>query len=338
MAEESPLQTLSTKLLPWLKPAFAQLEHARSADHLGHAWLLSGPEGIGKSNLALAFANRLLGHAAPLESLEPDEAVAAFAGRHDPTGRHPDLHWLFPEADKETISVEQVRDLIESLNLTAHRGGAKVVVVEPAEAMTIPAANALLKTLEEPAKNSVLLLVSHRTGRLPATVRSRCQQLKLGPPTAAAIAAWLGVEPAAVVEAERRVGRAPREIAALLKGDNNLLFNELERLIADICEDRADPVAVAQAWAKDRPALVLGWLKRRLHDEARSRAVTDVSTRITVAPTATLHNAWRAVPVRTLFDLYERTEKLANQLGSGLNVELALQALLSSFQTSRGRS
>ena len=333
----SPLESLSTRLLPWLEPALRQFETAHARGQLGHAWLISGPAGVGKINLALVLANRLLGAPAPPAKLDAVTALAALRERHKPMDRHPDLHWLHPEEDKETISVEQVRDVIESFALTAHRGRGKVVIVEYAEALTTAAANALLKTLEEPSQNSYLLLLSHQPGRLPATIRSRCQQLKLVAPPVAVVAAWLDKAASAVAEAQQAVGSAPLRIAAVMQASDLSVFNALQDDVTRICEDRTDPVAVAHSWAKNHPELALSWLGRCLHAEIRARSGAD-STEVTVPPTATLHNAWRSVPTRTLFDQYRRAEQLQNLLGSGLNVELALQALLSVFVVNRGRT
>jgi DNA polymerase III subunit delta' len=333
------LETLSRRLCPWLAPTLGQFETVRRAGNLGHAWLISGPAGIGKVNLALVLARRLLGADDEPAELDPSSALEALAGRHVLSDRHPDLHWLHPEEDKETISVDQVRDVIDAFTLTAHRGGAKVAIVEPAEAMTTAAANALLKTLEEPTRESYLLLLSHQPGRLPATVRSRCQHLPLRVPTTAGVASWLGAAPAAVAQAARLVGGAPLTVAAaILAGEVNI-FNELETDLAEVSEDRLDPQTVAQAWAKGDTQLALNWVRRRLHEEIRSRyAAADGSTGVTVPMAATLHNAWRHVPARTLFEQYDRAEKLLNQLGSGLNIELALQAMLSALVVNRGRS
>ena len=191
----SPLSILSTKLCPWLQPVLAQLDTARTAKRLGHAWLLAGPRGTGKINVALVFANRLLRgipEAVQPPPLGPEEAVAAMRERHAATDHDPDLHWLFPEEDKRTISVDQIRFVAEVLALKAHRGTAKVVVIEPADGMTTGAANALLKTLEEPSGDTYLLLVSHQPERLPATIRSRCQRLSIARPRPADVIAWLG--------------------------------------------------------------------------------------------------------------------------------------------------
>jgi DNA polymerase-3 subunit delta' len=120
----SALETLSQRLCPWLVPAFQQFETARRAGNLGHAWLISGIAGVGKINLALVLARRLLGAQTEPAELDPAAALAAIAARHAPMDHDPDLHWLHPEEDKESISVDQVRELIEAFTLTAHRGGA----------------------------------------------------------------------------------------------------------------------------------------------------------------------------------------------------------------------
>lgn len=335
----SAIETLSRRLCPWLLPALEQFETAHRAGNLGHAWLISGPAGIGKVNLALVLARRLLGGADKPANLDGPSALEALAARREPADRHPDLHWLHPEEDKETISVDQVRDIIDALSLTAHRGAGKVVIVELAESLTTAAANALLKTLEEPTPGSYLLLLSHQPGRLAATVRSRCQHLLLRAPAAAEVASWLGVTATAVAQATRLVGAAPLKIAAAIGGSEISIFNKLESDLSEVSEDRLEPQAVASAWAKGDTELALSWLRRRLHEEIRSRySAASGSTEVTVRAGATLHNAWRNLPARTLFEQYDRAENLLNQLGSGLNIELALQAMLSALVVNRGRS
>ena len=361
----SPIETLSRRLLPWLEPTFHKLEAARAAGRLGHAWLLSGPAGVGKLNLAFVLARRLFGAAPGPGALDAGAAVAAMAGRYEPWDRHPDLHWLYPRdrkpeddetADekkpkekgaKQAIGIDQVRDAIDALTLTAHRSGAKVLVVEPAELLTSDAANALLKTLEEPTPNSYLLLLSQQPRRLAPTVRSRCQHLDLHPPSAAAVAKWLDAAPDVVLDAQRVVGTAPLHIAAVIQDGLVNKFRKLESDLTELSQDRLDPQSVAQSWikaetkaeSKNETELVLSWLQRRIHEALRARlADTARTTEVTVPVAAALHNAWRALPERTLFDEYDRAEKLLNQLGSGLNIELALAAMLNALVVNRGRS
>jgi DNA polymerase-3 subunit delta' len=180
-------------------------------------------------------------------------------------------------------------------------------------------------------------LLSHQPGRLPATIRSRCQHVPVALPDVATLARWLAAEPAAVEQARRWSGRAPLPLAAAVGQGDSSIFNKLESDLLEVSEDRIDPQTVAQAWAKGDTEAVLSWLKRRVHTELKAR-LAQGSTEVTVPATATLHNAWRALPTRALFDEYDRAEKLLNLLGSGLNVELALVAMLNALVVNRGRS
>jgi DNA polymerase-3 subunit delta' len=182
-------------------------------------------------------------------------------------------------------------------------------------------------------------LVSHQPGRLPATVRSRCQHIALRAPDAPTAAQWLGVAPAVVHAAQRAVGSAPLSLAAEIQGRDESIFKRLESDLANLSQDRLEAQVVAQSWAKGETQLALSWLRRRLHEELRLRlGNAQGSTEVTVPADTALHNAWRALPLRTLFDEYDRAEKLLNQLGSGLNIELALVAMLSALVVNRGRS
>ena len=335
----SPIETLGTKLCPWLVPALERLQQARQAQRLGHAWLIAGPAGVGKLNLALVAARQLLRDAAPPGRLAPEEALAALDARYAPADHDADLHWIHPEEEKNTISVEQIRDLIDAISLTAHHGVAKVVIIEPADAMTSAAANALLKTLEEPSGDAYLFLLSSQPDRLPATIRSRCQRLEIRRPAPAAVAHWLGVTDASLVaDAWQMAGGAPLRVAALVARHDPKENNKLRSDIGKIVDDAVDPLAVADSWVKGDTELALVWLTRELHAELRRRMGHEGSTAVTVRLDATLHNAWRPLTLRTLFEQYDKAERLLNQLGSGVNLELAIQALLVGFQVNRGQS
>jgi DNA polymerase-3 subunit delta' len=164
--------------------AQSELLKAARSGRLHHAWLLTGPHGIGKATLAYRFARWLLAGAKEDGlALLPDHPTF----RRVAAGTHADLLSIEREWDPKRkrqrgeILVEDVRRIADFLRLTAAEGGWRVVVVDGADALNRHAANALLKVLEEPPARTVLLLVANATGRILPTIRSRCRQLRLSP-------------------------------------------------------------------------------------------------------------------------------------------------------------
>ncbi|WP_407596321.1 DNA polymerase III subunit delta' [Pseudomonas aeruginosa] len=171
-------------IYPWQQALWSQL--GGRAQH-AHAYLLYGPAGIGKRALAEHWAAQLLCQrpvaAGACGECKACQLLAA--------GTHPDYFVLEPEEAEKPIRVDQVRDLVGFVVQTAQLGGRKVVLLEPAEAMNVNAANALLKSLEEPSGDTVLLLISHQPSRLLPTIKSRCVQQACPLPGAAASLEWL---------------------------------------------------------------------------------------------------------------------------------------------------
>lgn len=167
-------------------PQRAAFLDAWNGGRLHHAWLLAGPEGVGKRAFADAAALTVLSGAATLDV--PLEHPAA---RLVAAGSHPDLTVLergVRESDGRpaaNITVEQVRALRAGLEFTPGIAAWRVVIVDPVDALNAAAANALLKNLEEPPAKTLFLLASHAPGRLLATIRSRCRRLRFGPLDAA---------------------------------------------------------------------------------------------------------------------------------------------------------
>ena len=325
-------------MCPWLFEAYEQLARAHAQGHLGHAWLFAGPRGIGKLNLASALAGRLLRRQsiAPRE-LDAETAATLARSRHDENDHHPDLHYLTPAPDKRAISVEQVRDLIATLELTSHDGAAKALVVEPAESMTLAAANALLKTLEEPTPNTYFLLVSHQPGLLPATVRSRCQVVSASVPSTEQALSWLcetgdAASRDTIAALLRLCGGAPLRALELSDGEYININNELEIIFKKISQNEIDPQRVAEQWLKGEPEIYLSWLTTRLEWAIKGRLAPEAWTPVTDLGGDALHNTWRDLTLSTLFERLQETRDLLARLGRGVNAELALRVLLLGFQ------
>jgi DNA polymerase-3 subunit delta' len=158
--------------------AMAVFERALGSGRMPHAWLLTGPRGIGKATLAFHLTRRLLTRGS-------GEPAAASLFRQVADGSHPDLHVIEVPRDRRSgrlkgeIGVDAVRDATARLHSTAALGGRRVLIVDGAELLNRNAANALLKPLEEPPAGVVMLLVGHDPGLVLATIRSRCAMLRI---------------------------------------------------------------------------------------------------------------------------------------------------------------
>ena len=171
-------------LLGHLAAELTLLEALR-AGRMHHAWLITGPDGVGKATLAYRFARRLLAGVPEQDSLALDPSHPVF--RRVAAGSHADLLTVERGYDEKRkrmrtqIAVDDVRRVTGFMGLTPAEGGWRVVVVDGAEELNQASANALLKVLEEPPPRAVLLLVCAAPGRLLPTIRSRCRRLRLSP-------------------------------------------------------------------------------------------------------------------------------------------------------------
>lgn len=329
----------SLPLFAWQRESAAATLAARA--RWPHALLIEGRRGIGKRALALHFAQALLCET-PREDGGPC-GICASCG-YVRAGAHPDLRVMEPiERDEEgdetpvdEIVVDRIRELIEFTQLTTHRQRAKVAVIIPAEAMNAAAANALLKTLEEPPAATYLMLVSHQPGRLRATIVSRCQRLTAPEPEAAAAAKWLEEQGAAESELLlAQAGGAPllalaladpgvqRERALLLAGlEDPRKLSPIEvgaRIDGYRKEERkavlADVVYWLLTWSADLAAAASGGTPR-FHPDRRE-ALGRLGTRVARLP---------------LFRYYRALLRQRELLGHPLVPRLVAEALLFEYR------
>lgn len=253
-----------------------------------HALLIKGAQGIGKLDLALHFAQSLLCSSPKPDGLPCAECDSCHWFAQD---SHPDFRLIQPDAmsaaeDGEEksggkkasneISVDQIRDLSNFANLSAHCGGYRVVIVHPAETMNTNAANSLLKTLEEPTDNLLFLLVTHKPQQLLPTILSRCLGFTINTPTREAGATWLASQGIKTPDqALAQTGFAP--LQALNWARSGEGTEERQLLLTAIRQPaKMDALALAENLQKSQPIHVIHCLQQWCHDLASAQLAGSV--------------------------------------------------------------
>jgi DNA polymerase-3 subunit delta' len=326
MTEASSI--IQPRLLPWHEEIAARLRGAWAAQRLPHALLVTGADGLGKRNFAAWLSAAVL--------CERSTATLTFCGecascKLIAAGSHPDLVWVAPEEDKQQISVDQIRSACERLTKTAYRQGYKIAIVTPAHQMTVNASNSLLKTLEEPTPNSLLILLTSQPSGLPPTVRSRCQQAAVRRPSAQEAVEWLEKEapkaanPALLAFA----GGAPMRALDYADGRFEALDKEMQKSLAELLAGETDVTQVAAAWAKEGLIDRLTWLDLWLTSVARS-ALVGSDDRITFPfRPAHLPTLPRTLNISGVYSMVDRVRALKAQLArTALQRELAVESWL----------
>jgi DNA polymerase-3 subunit delta' len=308
---------------PWLAAACATLRAANGADRLPHALLIHEAPGAGGEWLATWLAQLALcqkGAEAPCGICTGCRRVQAL--------QHPDLNWVGLLEESRQIRIEQVRELSAELALTSHGGGYKVAILTPADALNRFAANALLKTLEEPPPRTLLVLVASQPSRLPATVLSRCQRLRVAAPNRAEAVAWLTSVrgPGEWQGALDALGEAPMLAVQADPAAVAQVGADTRAVLEGVLSGQTDPVAAAERWARSDFALRLqcfeNWLTDRIRGGERAGAFL---TELRAAPY--LSSARPFLNIRELFGLVDEVRDLRATLDVSLNRALALESI-----------
>lgn len=233
------------QLLDWHQPQWHQLMESVAQSRLPHAMLFAGPEGVGKSEFANLLAARLL-CLSPVELLPCGNCKSCFLIQ---AGTHPDWAQLGREDDSKFIKVDQIRELVDFTSKTAQMSGFKVVTIKEADTMNIASANALLKTLEEPSAETVIVLISGRPSNLSATVRSRCQTIRFPIPSTIQSMRWLAShtdQPEDALASLLHVaGGAPFKALDLMRHNWLLVRREWLGYLASIRMGQESPLTIA---------------------------------------------------------------------------------------------
>jgi len=263
---------------PWLESVAGEFSERLRGGRMAHAILLSGPAGLGKTELARGFLASLLCLEESWPACGTCRSCQLLGG-----GAHPDGHVLtfeqHPKKDelRKELVVDQVRRLTASLQLTNTVSRRKSALIYPAESLNASAANALLKTLEEPPGDAVMILVSHNPSRLPATVRSRCQGLHARLPDAEVAIPWLqqasGSPPGDAATALEAAAGSPLRALKMLEEGGVKPYRTLVEVLDGLRARRCEPPAAMATLAEFDPELLWSWLSLRAASETRSRLV-----------------------------------------------------------------
>jgi DNA polymerase III subunit delta' len=315
---------LSADSLPWLGEFQQQVRDSMRALRLPHSSLLLSTRGLGAEHLA----NWMAALALCESTQEPPCGVCRSCSllRSD---SHPDYHLVKLEDDAQQVKVDQVRELIGALTLKSYRGGYKVGIIEDAEALNANGANAFLKTLEEPSANTLLIMIARPTHRLPATIASRCLRQVLRPPPKEIAVAWLkarGPSGQNWDAALALAGGAPLLALELQGAGIATLETDMQESIRALAAGAVDVTVLADQWVRSNLPLRITWLEnwitRRVHTYLGEPDSNQSAERVRL-PAALLKPK-----IRALFELLDAARELRRLASTGMNQQLALEALL----------
>ncbi|HTD73835.1 MAG TPA: hypothetical protein VK652_09940 [Steroidobacteraceae bacterium] len=314
---------LSADSLPWLQSAQQRMRTAFDAGRLPHSLLVLSVPGLGAEQLANWITALAL-----CESPGRRPCDVCASCRLLRADSHPDAHAVRLEEDAQQIKVDQVRELIESLTTKSYRGGYKVGVIENAEALNANGANAFLKTLEEPSADTVLIMLARPNHRLPATIASRCLRLKLRPPPPEQAIEWLRAHSSATEwrAALALAGGAPL-LALQLDADGLAAIDaDMRQCMADLAQGSVDITLLADRWIRSHPGVRVAWLENWITQRVEASMGAGASHQ--TAEPVRLPAALLKPKIRALFELLDAARDVRRLSTTGMNQQLALEALL----------
>ncbi|CAM3642150.1 DNA polymerase III subunit delta' [Parendozoicomonas haliclonae] len=260
--------------MSWQTDNWQQLSRRLAEDQLPHALLLKGQTGVGKRQFALAFAQYVL-----CQNKQGEKICGQCRNcLLNKAGTHPDLLLIEPEERGKQIKVAQVRHMIEFTEKTPQQGGYRVVVLCPAEGMNTSSANALLKCLEEPGRDTLMLLVSEQVSSLLPTIRSRCQQILFSRPSTDEALQWLAHAIPDQERARTLLQLAAGEPSTALRYDKEGLLDQRDAMkstLAELTRGQKTPAEIAIKWQNYDAVVVLEWLTLWLQEMIRYSAAQD---------------------------------------------------------------
>lgn len=247
-------------IYPWQQQQWHNFSQQIQQQRLPHALLLTGVKGLGKLSLANYMVATILCNNNDQEPCNHCHSCQLFI-----VGSHPDHTLIEPEEEGKQIKIEQIRQLKDKQELTPTVAKWKTVIISPAEAMNVNANNSLLKLLEEPQPNTLLILVSAKPERLPITILSRCQKIVLSAPSQDLAINWLqqqsSIDNQSINQLIDLAKGAPLTVLEMVESD---LINKLKQLSEDfesLLAGQANPVKLAKEWLQYDLVMVFNHLQ-----------------------------------------------------------------------------
>ena len=267
-------------IYPWQYEQMQRLSSMSQQKRLPHALLFSGPEGIGLKQFTLSFVMKIL-------CISKDNQSKVACGKCKScelfkAKSHPDLKLILPEEKSKMIKVDQVRELINYVSFKSFSGDLKIVIISPADAMNRSTANALLKTLEEPPIQSMLILLTHQPSVLPVTIRSRCQKINFKPTYDKAAIDWLDINlKNSQLSSDlllHLAGGGPLKAIELMNEDYLSSRHTLLEDLNALDKHNIDPLKIVARWQNLGAENTVSWLMQIINDLVRLKLCSDNAT------------------------------------------------------------
>lgn len=324
-------------LLPWQKNNWILLRNYLQSGRIPQALLITGKNGSGKHRLAGQFASALLCGKLNNDGLACGNCRSCLLVE---SGTHPDLIQIQPDEDKTAISITQIRTIISDTFLKPHFENYRIIIIDPADAMTLAAANAFLKCLEEPTERTVFLLLTSKAAKLPATVISRCQRVVISLSDRILLQRYLKAEGGVRENAETLVNLLMSSVLTPDQLKNPVLLKQRNECFEDwlsVAKNTGYPCLVSEKWLKFQEPALMNWLVSWVTDLIKCALIPNSAYLINTDMLKSLQDLARNLPIKPLFELYDLLIVSRQRIETQVNYQIMLEEILVKWQQINAR-
>lgn len=321
--------TLTAELLPWQRENWAHLNSYRLQKRIPQGLLFFGKKGLGKEQLVKQFASALLCARPQNNGLACGACSSCLLFKAE---THPDFISIKPDEDKQVISINQIRSLIAQLSLKPQFETYRVVMVNPADEISLGAANAFLKYLEEPTERTIIILITDKPAKLPVTIVSRCQKLAVTTPDKTMFFDWLqqhaGISEDTSSALFGLVQGAPLLALSYFKEQTLAVRNDCFKAWVALAKQQTHPVIVAENWLKLPASPLIFWISSWLIDLIKCRYQTRLDNLYNPDLTDALQKLSQRLDPKKLYRLYDLLLTSRQYLHTQVNKQLMYEEIL----------